>query len=239
MGRSADRAEKRNHAEGNNEDAILEYEQNRVKFGPLKPRNEKQAFFVETLEEKRIVFATGVAGTGKTFVSTSWAVEKLEAKEIDRIIITRPMIGCDEDIGFLPGTEAEKYAPWLGPFFDVLNGKLGKKKVESYIKYGLIIAKPLMMMRGETFRNAIILLDEAQNTTQGQMKMILTRLGERSRIVISGDVEQTDLPAHKGNGLRDAVQRFEGRKSAGFVNFTDNEITRDVLVRDVIEAYRD
>lgn len=238
MGRAADREKKRNAAE-NAEEAALEYEQNRVRFGPLRPRNRKQEHLVNTLEEKRIVFVTGPAGTGKTFVSTSWAVEQLESKSVDRIIISRPMIGCDEDIGFLPGTEQEKYYPWLGPFFDVLNGKLGKKKVESYLKYGKIIAKPLMMMRGETFRDAIVLLDEAQNTTPGQMKMILTRLGERSRIIVDGDLEQTDLPSHMGNGLKDAVHRFTGRRSAGFVNFVDDEITRDPLVRDVVDAYRD
>ena len=219
-------------------EALLEHEAQQVKFGPLKPRGRAQAKMISTIKNRRIVFVTGPAGTGKTFVSTSLAAEMLENKEIERIVITRPMVGCDEDIGFLPGTEWEKYAPWLGPFLDVLEGKLGKKKVETYLKFGKIVAKPLQMMRGSTFRNAIVILDEAQNTTKGQMKMFMTRLGEGSRVIIDGDLEQTDLKTGAVNGLADAVNRFRGRDSAGFVEFTDEDITRDPLVRDIVAAYR-
>lgn len=210
----------------------------RIIFGPLQAQNEAQGQMIATIQTKRVTFVTGPAGTGKTFVATSLAAEMLERGEIERLVIARPMVGCDEEIGFLPGTEAEKYAPWLDPFMDVLEGKLGKKKVETYFKYGKIVAKPLMMMRGSTFRNAFVILDEAQNTTEGQMKMFLTRLGNGSRVVIDGDVEQTDLPASKKSGLVDAISRFKGKSSFGIVEFTENDIQRDPLVREIVKGYR-
>lgn len=219
-------------------EAHLEHEANKIRFGALRPRNEKQARLIQLLEEKRLTFITGCAGTGKTFVATSVAAERLESGRIDRIIITRPMIGCDEEMGFLPGTEGDKFQPWLGPFLDVLEGKLGKQKVASYLKFGQIVARPLMMMRGTTFRNAMVLLDEAQNTTPGQMKMFLTRIGEGSSVVIDGDLEQTDLPAGKDNGLADILHRLRGSSSAGFLEFYEDEIVRDPLVRDIVKAYR-
>lgn len=219
-------------------EAQIEREMNRVVFGPLEARNESQGQMIATVKSKRISFVTGPAGTGKTFVATSLAAEMLEAGEIERIVICRPMIGCEEEMGFLPGTEQEKYAPWLGPFFDVLEGKLGKKKVETYLKYGKIVAKPLMMMRGSTFRDAFVILDEAQNTTEGQMKMFLTRVGAGARVVIDGDVEQNDLPGGKKSGLVDAVSLFSKSKNFGFVEFGVDDIERDPLVREVVLAYR-
>ena len=240
MGRSADRAKKKVYSERavvNDFEAQLEYEQNKPKFGPLQPRNPKQASLIQTLGDKRMNFVTGPAGCGKTFVITSWAAEKLESKEADRIVIVRPMVGCDEDIGFLPGSLEEKYSPWLGPFLDVLEGKLGKKRVESYMKYGIISAVPLMMMRGSTFRKSIVILDEAQNTTIKQMKMFLTRIGEGARVVVDGDLEQSDLPGNT-NGLKDVLELLKGRTTVGFTNFTESEITRDPLVRDIVMAYR-
>jgi len=219
-------------------EAHLEYEMNKVRFCQFQPRNKAQERYADAIEEKRIIFALGPAGVGKTFVATSIACEMLEAKEIERIIIARPMVGCDEEIGALPGSEMEKYAPWLGPFFDVMEGKLGKKKVESYLQYGKIVARPLMMMRGTTFRNALVILDEAQNTTPGQMKMFLTRLGEGSRVIIDGDLEQSDLPAGKLNGLADATHKLRNSNSAAFVEFTEDDITRDPLVREIVLAYR-
>lgn len=219
-------------------DAHLEREMNKIRFGQLRPRNKKQEILISTIEDKRIVFITGPAGTGKTFVSTSIAAEMLEEKMIERIVIVRPMIGCGEDIGALPGDLNEKYLPWLGPFVDVLEGKLGKKKVESYMKFGIISAMPLLMMRGATFRNAMVILDEAQNTTPSQMKMFLTRLGEGSRVIIDGDLEQSDMPVGKDNGLADSLHKLRNSTSAGFVEFTEDEITRDPLVREIVMAYR-
>lgn len=219
-------------------EAQIEHEMSRIIFGPLQARNEAQGRMIATIKSKRVNFVIGPAGTGKTFVATSMAAEMLEAGEIERIVIARPMVGCEEDMGFLPGTEAEKYQPWLGPFFDVLEGKLGKKKVETYLKFGKIVASPLQRMRGSTFRNAFVILDEAQNTTVGQMKMFLTRLGTNSRAVIDGDIEQNDLPKGKESGLADAVKRFKGSKHFGFVEFTEDDIERDPIVREVVKAYR-
>lgn len=219
-------------------EAKIEHEMSRIIFGPLQARNEAQGQMMATIQTKRVTFVIGPAGTGKTFVATSMAAEMLERGEIERLVIARPMVGCDEEIGFLPGTEQEKYAPWLDPFMDVLEGKLGKKKVETYLKYGKIVAKPLMMMRGSTFRNSFVILDEAQNTTEGQMKMFLTRLGNGSRVVIDGDVEQTDLPANKKSGLADALSRFKGESSFGVVEFTEDDIERDPLVREIVKGYR-
>lgn len=219
-------------------DAHLEREMNKLRFGPLQARNAKQSVMIKTIQDKRISFIMGPAGTGKTFVATSMACEMLEADLIERITIVRPMVGCEEEMGFVPGTEYEKYAQWLGPFLDVLEGKLGKTKVASYLKFGKIIASPLMTMRGSTFRNAMVILDEAQNTTPGQMKMFLTRLGEGSRVVVDGDLEQSDLPYGKNNGLADALDRMANSNSAGFVEFNEDEITRDPLVREIVMAYR-
>lgn len=219
-------------------EAQIEREMSRIIFGPFEARNEAQGQMAATIKSKRVSFVTGPAGTGKTFVATSLACEMLEAGEITRIVICRPMVGCEEEIGFLPGTEQEKYTPWLHPFLDVLEGKLGKKKVETYFKFGKIVAKPLMMLRGATFRDAFVILDEAQNTTTGQMKMFLTRIGPSSRLVIDGDMEQNDLPAGKESGLSDAVARFKGSNQFGMVQFTDEDITRDPLIRDIVKGYR-
>lgn len=222
----------------NDLEAHLEYEVNKIRFKQFQPRNEAQSKYAEAIENKRIIFALGPAGVGKSYVATSLACEMLEANEIERILIVRPMVGCDEEIGHLPGSLAEKVHPWLGPIFEILNGKLGKKKVESYLEYGKIVATPLMLMRGTTFRNAMVILDEAQNTTPGQMKMFLTRLGEGSRVVIDGDLEQSDLPKHKENGLADAVHKLRNSHSAAFIEFSEDDITRDPLVREIVLAYR-
>lgn len=219
-------------------EAQIEHEMNRVMFGPLEARNEAQGQLIATIQSKRITFVTGPAGTGKTFVSTSLACELLEAGEIERIVIARPMVGCDEEMGFLPGEEFEKYAPWLAPFLDVLEGKLGKKKVETYLKFGKIVARPLMMMRGATFRNAFVILDEAQNTTPGQMKMFLTRIGNGAKVVVDGDLEQSDLPQGKPSGLADALSKLQCSGVIGRVDFDEEDIERDPLVRQIVKAYR-
>lgn len=219
-------------------EAHLEFEMNKQRFGPLEARNEAQGQLISTLQHSRLTFIGGPAGTGKTFISTSVAVEALERGEIKRIIITRPMVGVDEDMGFLPGTEWEKFQGWVGPMLEVLEGKLGKKKVQSYVEYGIIVGKPLMMMRGSTFRDAFVILDEAQNTTPGQMKMFLTRIGEGSRVVIDGDADQSDLPAGKLNGLADALYKLRESTQAHRFNFEEKDITRDPLVREIVKAYR-
>lgn len=218
-------------------DGALEREMNRVRFGPLEPRNESQARCIHMVENSRLAVITGPAGTGKTFISVSIACELLESGDIERIVLTRPMVGCDEDIGFLPGTEWEKFKAWIGPGLEVLEGKLGKKKVQSYVEYGKIIGQPLMMMRGSTFRNAFVILDEAQNSTKGQMQMFLTRLGEGATAVVAGDLRQSDR-AGDNNGLADVVERFKGSRILGRFEFEEDDITRDPLVREIVKGYR-
>lgn len=219
-------------------DARLEYMQNKKRFYELKPRNANQAKYLNLLNESRLVFALGPAGVGKTFLATLFACKELEAGRIERIVITRPMVGCDEDIGFLPGTEEEKYIGWVGPVLEILEGYFGKKQVATYIKFGQIVLKPLMMMRGSTFRDSFVILDEAQNTTLGQMKMFLTRIGENTKLSINGDLEQSDLPKDQPNGLQDAFKRLSGSSSVKMVEFTLDDITRDPLVREILAAYR-
>lgn len=220
------------------QEARMEHQQNRRRFVDLKPRNKNQALYMQYLEESRLVYATGSAGTGKTLVATIWACKQLEEGKIERIIVTRPMVGCDEDMGFLPGTEGEKYIGWVGPVMEILEGYFGKKQVETFIKFNQIILKPLMMMRGSTFRNAVAILDEAQNTTPGQMKMFLTRVGENTKLIINGDLEQSDLPPGRPNGLADSVNRLKNSRHVRVVEFSENDIVRDALVRDIIKAYR-
>lgn len=222
----------------NDLDAHLEREMNKVRFGPLEPRNESQSRCINMMDHGRLCFLLGPAGTGKTFLSVSMACEMLEAGEIERIIITRPMVGCDEEIGFLPGTEWEKFQAWVGPALEVLEGKLGASKVESYVKFKKIIGKPLMMMRGATFRDAFVIMDEAQNSTPGQMKMFLTRIGAGSKVAITGDLKQSDR-AGDHNGLQDAVDKLHDCKSVQMFEFDVDDIERDPLVRDVVLAYRD
>lgn len=221
-------------------DGKLEAEMNRVRFGPLEARNQAQGQLISTLERSRLTFIGGPAGTGKTFIGASMACEALEAGDIEKIIITRPMVGCDEEMGFLPGTEWEKFQAWVGPILEVLEGKLGKKKVQTYVEYGKIVGKPLMMMRGSTFRDAFVILDEAQNTTPGQMKMFLTRLGAGSRVIVDGDVDQSDLKLKHGekNGLEDALHKLRNSRSAAQFNFEEADIERDPLVREIVMAYR-
>lgn len=231
---------KQNHLRAVQDDfeAKLEYEQNKRKFLDFKPRNKNQKTYMEYLKSSRLVFGIGPAGTGKSICPTIYACELLESKEIDKIIVTRPMVGCDEDMGALPGDEHDKYIGWVGPILEILETRLGKKKVATYINYGKIVLKPLMMMRGSTFRDAFVILDEAQNTTSGQMKMFLTRLGEGSKAVINGDLEQTDLKGHQINGLEEAIRKLSKSKIIKIVEFTDNDIVRDQLVREIIKAYR-
>lgn len=220
------------------QDARLEYEQNRKKFLDFKPRNKNQELYLEYIKNNRLVFALGCAGTGKTLVATLYACEQLESQQIERIIVTRPMIGCDENFGYLPGNEEEKYIGWVGPILEILEARLGKKRVKTLMEYDKIQLKPLMMMRGSTFRDAIVILDEAQNTTVGQMKMFLTRIGEGSKIIVNGDIEQSDLKEGIKSGLEDATERLRGSKIVKTVEFTESDIVRDPLVREIVKMYR-
>ena len=184
-----------------------------------------------------MVFAIGPAGTGKTYLAVCAAVEMFNAGKIDRIILSRPAVEAGERLGFLPGDMQEKIDPYLRPLFDALNDTLPGEQVVRRIASGEFEVAPLAFMRGRTLANAFIILDEAQNTTSTQMKMFLTRLGENSRMVITGDLSQVDLPTGTQPGLKDAVDTLEGVPGIQFIRFSDTDVVRPPLVARIIRAY--
>lgn len=216
--------------------------QPRKRSEPLYAKTEAQGHMIMSIKDKVITFVTGPAGTGKTYISAGLAAEALENKSIDKIIITRPMVSCDEDMGALPGNEEEKYAPWVRPVMDVFIERLGLGTVEYLLKSKKIEWMPLQRMRGMSIKRSWVILDEAQNTTPSQMKMFLTRLGEGSKLIIDGDVEQSDLKDGRGyaleSGLSHAIERIGGHNKVGLVNFDENDIVRHGLIKDIILAYR-
>ena len=202
---------------------------------PIVPMNEAQRFYLAAMNEYVLTFATGPAGTGKTWLCAAQAAKLLEEGAIDKIIITRPAMEAGESLGFLPGEIEDKFDPYLQPFRDVLNERLGKTFTELLIKRGQVEAAPLAYMRGRTFKNAFVILDEAQNTTPTQMKMFLTRIGEDCTVVVNGDMNQTDLRGE--SGLEDAVARLAHLESVGHIHFRREDIVRSGLVQDVVECY--
>lgn len=204
---------------------------------PIKPLNDAQSRYINAIKSSGLVFATGPAGSGKTWVCAALAAQALENREIDKIIITRP--ACEaggEKLGFLPGELEEKFDPYLQPFRDVLNERLGNTFVDYLIKRRRIEAAPLGYMRGRTFKNAYVILDEAQNTTPISMKLFLTRIGENCKVIVNGDISQKDIPGE--SGLDDAVNRIcPNVPSARHVRFTKADVVRSGLVQEIIEAY--
>lgn len=204
-------------------------------FDPILPRNYAQSAYIEAIRTQDIVFAMGPAGTGKSYIATAYAAEQLYYKKIDKFIITRPAVEAEETLGFLPGEIEDKYAPYLYPIKDILEKLLGKSYVEYCLKVGYIEAVPIAYMRGRTFENAICLIDEAQNCTPGQMKLILSRIGENCKFIIDGDITQKDI---KGDsGLEDAVHRLEGIHGVEVVRFLTSDIVRSGLCKKIIQAY--
>jgi len=207
----------------------------------LLPRNKNQETYLQKLqdEHKNIVFAIGPAGTGKTLLAVLNGIKLLQEGVIDRIIVTRPAVSVDEDIGFLPGTLNEKMAPWTRPIFDVLGEYYQTKEIAAMLEDGIIEISPLAYMRGRTFKNAYIIADEMQNATQNQMKMLLTRLGENSTMVVTGDLAQADRL--KDNGLIDFIGKIEGRKTQHIdvVRFDQRDIERHKAVAEVLHLYGD
>lgn len=203
---------------------------------PFTPKTAAQASYANAIAVYDLVFAKGPAGTGKTYVAASIAAEMLDGREIERIIITRPCVGAEEEYGFLPGDMGEKTQPWAKPVIDVLIEKLGAGAVEYMLEAGTIEVAPLGMMRGTTFNNAFVIFDEAQNATIGQMKLFLTRIGENVKIVVDGDPdEQVDIV---GSGFNDAWERMQGHPQIGFVQFDIEDIVRSGLARDILIRYR-
>ena len=196
-----------------------------------------QKHYLNTINEKDIVFGIGPAGTGKTFLSVVLAVLALKQGEIKKIVLTRPAIEAGESLGFLPGDMQEKVDPYLRPIYDSLYDLLGVEHVNRYLERGLIEIAPLAYMRGRTLNNAFVILDEAQNTTMEQMKMFLTRLGNGSKMVVNGDITQIDLPKGKESGLIHAIKVLEDIPEIGFVYLTEVDVVRHSLVRKIIKAY--
>ena len=184
-----------------------------------------------------MVFATGPAGTGKTYLAVCAAVAMLTAGRVDRIVLSRPAVEAGERLGFLPGDMRDKVDPYMQPLYDALYDALPAEQVVKRLETGEIEIAPLAFMRGRTLSNAYVILDEAQNTTPVQMKMALTRIGENSRMVITGDVTQVDLPGGQRSGLADALETLDGVKGIEFVHFTQADVVRHELVTRIIQAY--
>ena len=204
---------------------------------PIVARTENQQRLVKTFEENDLVFATGPAGTGKTFVAIALAVKALKNKEIRKIILSRPAVEAGEKLGFLPGEMKDKLDPYLQPLYDALQDMVPGAKLKEYMENNVIQIAPLAFMRGRTLNDAVIILDEAQNTTTHQIKMFLTRLGMNAKMIITGDVTQIDLPPTATSGLVQAMQILKGVKGIGKVEFEKKDIVRHKLVQRIVEAY--
>ncbi|MCC9604329.1 PhoH family protein [Blastopirellula sp. JC732] len=201
------------------------------------PMTPGQAAYIETMREHEMVFALGPAGTGKTYLAVALAVESLLEQRIRKIVLVRPAVEAGEQLGFLPGTLHEKINPYLQPMLDSLGEMIDRDQVARYMEQNVIEVIPLAFMRGRTLNDAFIILDEAQNTTVSQMKMFLTRLGKNSRMVISGDATQNDLPPNVSSGLSDAIMRLKDIKGIGQVHLTQADIVRHALVQEIVNAY--
>lgn len=204
---------------------------------PIVARTENQQRLVKAFEENDLVFATGPAGTGKTFIAIALAVKALKNKEIRKIILSRPAVEAGEKLGFLPGEMKDKLDPYLQPLYDALQDMVPGAKLKEYMENNVIQIAPLAFMRGRTLNDAVIILDEAQNTTTHQIKMFLTRLGMNAKIIITGDVTQIDLPPTATSGLVQAMQILKGVKGIGKVEFEKKDIVRHKLVQRIVEAY--
>ena len=200
-------------------------------------RTPLQAAYIEAMMDKELVFGLGPAGTGKTYLAVCFAVESLLKGDVDRIVLSRPAVEAGEHLGFLPGDMREKVDPYLRPIYDALHDTMAADQVVKRIETGEIEIAPLAFMRGRTLSSAFVILDEAQNTSPVQMKMFLTRLGENSRMVVTGDLSQVDLPSGALSGLSDALATLKGLDQAAFIKFTDADVVRHPLVASIVRAY--
>jgi phosphate starvation-inducible PhoH-like protein len=203
----------------------------------IRPKTANQKAYVEAIAENTITFGIGPAGTGKTYLAMAKAVAALQAREVNRIILTRPAVEAGEHLGFLPGTLTEKIDPYLRPLFDALHDMLDNDAIPKLMQSGVIEVAPLAYMRGRTLNDSFIILDEAQNTTPEQMKMFLTRLGFGSKMVITGDVTQVDLPGGKNSGLATIRKILDGVDDIAFLDLTAEDVVRHRLISDIVSAY--
>ncbi|MGE0425161.1 MAG: PhoH family protein [Reyranellaceae bacterium] len=203
----------------------------------IQPRSPTQRDYLEAIRDRDLVFGLGPAGTGKTYLAVAMAVSMLTAGTVERIILSRPAVEAGERLGFLPGDLKDKVDPYLRPLYDALHDMLPAEQIGKRLESAEIEVAPLAFMRGRTLAHAFVILDEAQNTTAMQMKMFLTRLGEGSRMVITGDLSQVDLPSGVPSGLRDAIDTLNGVEGVRFVNFSDRDVVRHDLVARIVRAY--
>lgn len=209
---------------------------NRWKRKPVEAKTEAQGHYLLSMQSKQLTFGLGPAGTGKTYVCTTYGAQLLENKEVSKLIVTRPAVEAGHGLGFLPGTIEEKFAPYFAPFKQVLEEHFGASHLEYLLKRGTIEIAPIEYIRGLTFDNAFVILDEAQNTTPAQMKLFLTRIGQYSRVVVNGDTDQKDIEGL--SGLEDASDRLEGLDQVGVCEFTEDDVVRSGLVREILRRYR-
>jgi phosphate starvation-inducible PhoH-like protein len=203
----------------------------------LAPKTVNQRRYMEAIERNDLVFGVGPAGTGKTYLAVAMGVSALMAKRVARIILTRPAVEAGERLGFLPGTLQEKVDPYLRPLYDALYDMLEADKVEKLLERAVIEVAPIAFMRGRTLNDSFIILDEAQNSTAEQMKMVLTRQGFNSKMVVNGDVTQIDLPLGRRSGLLDALDVLKGITGISFINFDERDVVRHSLVQRIVKAY--
>ena len=223
-------------------DSELEVMEKEIKIKTPKksivPRGNNQRSYIESINLNDINFGIGPAGTGKTYLAVASAVDALLKEKVDRIILMRPAVEAGEKLGFLPGDLSQKVDPYLRPLYDALYEMLGIERTEKYLEKGIVEIAPLAYMRGRTLNNSFIIVDESQNTTKEQMKMILTRMGFGSYLLINGDLTQIDLPKNIESGLAHAVRVVNDTEDIGVVNFDSKDIVRHPLVRKIIDAYK-
>ena len=205
---------------------------------PIKSKTVGQKKYVDLMKKNTITFGVGPAGTGKTYLAVALAVNAFKAKQVEKIILTRPAVEAGEKLGFLPGDLQEKVNPYLRPLYDALQEMLGIETYSKMMERGTIEIAPLAYMRGRTLNNAYVILDEAQNTTKEQIKMFLTRLGEGSRMVITGDLTQVDLPRGHTSGLRHAIKILKDIEDIGIIKLSERDVVRHPLVQKIVKAYQ-
>jgi phosphate starvation-inducible PhoH-like protein len=204
---------------------------------PIIPRSENQKKLVEAFAKNDMVFAIGPAGSGKTYTAIAMAVRALKNKEVKRIVLSRPAVEAGEKLGFLPGDMKEKIDPYLQPLYDALQDMLPAAKLKDYIELGIIQIAPLAFMRGRTLNDAVVILDEAQNTTAPQLKMFLTRMGMNTKMIVTGDITQIDLPRTESSGLVQSLRILKGVKGISFIELNRKDIVRHQLVTRIVDAY--